>query len=171
MRYDQVNHALTFLTKPGDMITLQVPYHEDVDLVVRHITNVMGRPRKWVKPNIMVYPNGIIHLESVCSNPLSGFAQDCLFFIDRDHDRSYMDWLEDDGATILPTGEQLKKPRKVIVWKHIDEAKESEKKPAEDVLKNLDKLAKRVYRKTLELQELVERYKQSNQDYSTHDST
>lgn len=90
MRYDQVNHALTFLTKPGDMITLQVPYHEDVDLVVRHITNVMGRPRKWVKPNIMVYPNGIIHLESVCSNPLSGFAQDCLFFIDRDHDRSYL---------------------------------------------------------------------------------
>lgn len=149
MRYDQVNHALTFLTKPGDMITLQVPYHEDVDLVVRHITNVMGRPRKWVKPNIMVYPNGIIHLESVCSNPLSGFAQDCLFFIDRDHDRSYMDWLEDDGTTILPTGEQLKKPRKVIV----------------------EKLAKRVYRKTLELQELVERYKQSNQDYSTHDST
>jgi SLT domain-containing protein len=94
MNYPQIDHALTFLTKPGDTITLQVPYHNDVYLAMRYIVQTMGKPTKQYRNGTMGYPNGTIRFESVGSNDLAGIGQDCVFFIDRDHDRSYLEWLE-----------------------------------------------------------------------------
>jgi hypothetical protein len=99
MNYPQIDHALTFLTKPGDAITLQVPYHRDIDLVVRHIIDRMGKPLNFWTPTYrrtvtrMEYPNGVIRFESLASD-VCGIGEDCVFFIDRDHDRSYYEWLE-----------------------------------------------------------------------------
>jgi len=94
MRYDQVDHALTFLTKPGDRITLQVPYHNDVYLVTQYIVRKMGKPKRRYSDKTLDYPNGMIRFESVCTNDTAGLGQQCVFFIDRDHDRSYYQWLE-----------------------------------------------------------------------------
>jgi hypothetical protein len=91
MNYPQIDHALTFLTKPGDQITLQVPYATDIHLVRKYIKETWGQPshEKW---DYLDYNDRGIHFELLTD--MMGLGRNPCFFIDRDHDRSYMKWLE-----------------------------------------------------------------------------
>lgn len=95
MRYNQIDHALTFLTKPSDTITLQVPWHRDIELVRSYIIRKYGKPI-WQTRDTMKYPFGSIRFE-VVSNELCGIGVDCCFLIERAHDNS---WIERLGIEV-----------------------------------------------------------------------
>jgi hypothetical protein len=93
MNYSQIDVALSFL-EPDSYIVLQVPYYQDIKLVIKYLFKKLGEPQKFYNNNL-IYGKNRIKIESIESGH-SGYGVEFgrLFFIDRDHDRSYLNYLE-----------------------------------------------------------------------------
>ena len=90
MQYSQVDIALGFL-EPNSYIVLQVPYWRDTELIYRYLYDKFGMPTKRT-PKYAEWNIGRIYVEVVSEHSGYGIALNQLFFIDRDHDRRYLEY-------------------------------------------------------------------------------
>jgi hypothetical protein len=99
MRYDQVDQALEFLDDDS-FIVLQVPYFRDIQLVRWYLREKLEKAIIESRPDgIMLAGNRHILIEAIGGGACGyGVGANKCFFIDRDHDRSYMDRLEVTGC-------------------------------------------------------------------------
>lgn len=84
MKYEMIEHALTFLEEPGDHIWLQVPYEVDKERVIDYIIDEHGVELSpyTLSRDILRTRMGTIHLETVQSIGCGMGVRPC-FLIER----------------------------------------------------------------------------------------
>lgn len=93
MNYEQIDVALQFM-EPRDIIVLQIPYLQDINLVRHYIINKLGTPKNHNRFD-MVFDQGIIKVEVLNVGCFGmGYRHKPTFWIDRLNDRSYYKYIE-----------------------------------------------------------------------------